>query len=117
MEAEAFTEAARGFVVLDAALAGDFAAGRDAGLALDLAAGLVAFGGDLAACFAGLAAALAAGFAGALPLRLVFDCAVAFMTLPARSSSRVTATPAIRRTDPSPMGKAGRAATATRHFP
>jgi hypothetical protein len=52
-----------------------------------------------------------------LPARLVFDCAVAFMTLPARSSPRVSATPAIRRTNPSPTGKAGRAADAMRPFP
>ena len=67
---------------------------------------------------AALAAGLAAGFFGAsFVLRPLFDWAVAFMTLPARSSSRASATPAYRRTDQPPGRKTGCAAPAAHRFP
>jgi hypothetical protein len=53
---------------------------------------------------AGFATDFEAGrFAVSFVVRPLFDWAVAFITLPARSSSRVSATPALRRTDP-PFG-------------
>jgi hypothetical protein len=85
---------------------------RAAGAGFGLAAGLLAaFGLALevgrAAFAAGFVADFEAGFfAVSFLVRPFFDWAVAFITLPARSSYRVYATPALRRTDP-PFGWKG----------
>ncbi|WP_368415356.1 hypothetical protein [Falsiroseomonas sp.] len=84
-----------------AALAGfAFVAGLAAAFGLALEVGRTAFA-------AGFAADFEAGFfAVSFEVRPLFDWAVAFITLPARSSYRVSATPALRRTDP-PFGWKG----------
>ena len=90
--------AAFGFVPgLAAVLLAVLAVAFPAVFGLALEAGRAAFA-------AGFAADFEAGFfAVSFVVRPLFDWAVAFITLPARSSYRVYATPALRRTDP-PFG-------------